>query len=121
MTKILIIDDDNLLRNLFTKRLEHVGYEVATASDGEVGLEVAAEFLPDVILLDYQMPKLNGDEVMGILSETDWGADIPIIVMSAISTLADITNLDHAKLIMYKPITNRELLEAIEVVLESIA
>ena len=49
MVKVLLIDDDGLLRNLFSKRLEHVGYEVALAGDGKAGLAAAEEFEPDII------------------------------------------------------------------------
>lgn len=121
MVKVLLVDDDNLLRNLFGKRLEHAGYEVAFAADGKEGLIVAEEFEPDIILLDYQMPKLNGDVMLTRLRETERGATIPVIMMSAVTSLEEIANLDHANLVMYKPITNRELLTAIEDTLQTMA
>jgi DNA-binding response OmpR family regulator len=116
--KVLLVDDDSLLRNLFNKRLEQAGYEVALAVDGQDGLSAAEEFLPDVILLDYQMPKLNGDEMLSRMRQTEWGQNMPVILMSAISSLEEVADIEQANLVMYKPITNRELLQAIKDVLQ---
>lgn len=118
MVKVLLIDDDNLLRNLFRKRLEHVGYEVALAADGKAGLAMAEQFEPDIILLDFQMPKLNGDEMLAMLRDTEWGKSIPVIMMSAVTSLEEVANLEFVNGVMYKPITNRELLEAIDNLLQ---
>lgn len=117
MVKVLLVDDDGLLRNLFSKRLEHVGYEVELAGDGEAGLVMAEQFQPDIILTDYQMPKLNGDGMMIQLRATEWGKSIPAIMMSAVSSLEEIAEMGIVDALMYKPITNRELLTVIEEVL----
>lgn len=121
MVKVLLVDDDGLLRNLFSKRLEHVGYEVALAGDGEAGLVMAEQFQPDIILTDYQMPKLNGDGMMIQLRATEWGKSIPAIMMSAVSSLEEVAEMGIVDDVMYKPITNRELLRAIENLLPTTA
>jgi len=117
MTKILLVDDDSLLRNLFIKRLEHVGYEVYSAADGNEGLEMAEQVQPQVILLDYHMPKLNGDMMLASMRATTWGEHIPVIFLTAVNSLDDVENLHQANIVMHKPITNSELLSAINEVL----
>lgn len=116
---VLLVDDDSLLRNLFTKRLVHAGYVVHNAADGVSGLEMAEHIQPNVILVDYHMPKRNGDTMLALLRETEWGQAIPVIFMTAINSLDDVNNLHQANKVMHKPITNTELLTAIEEVLNS--
>lgn len=114
MSKILLVDDDGLLRKLFGKRLTHVGYDVFFAEDGLIGLEMAETVQPDVILLDFQMPKLTGDQVLAELRQSEWGNGIPVIMMSAVTSLEELCDVSQADHVMYKPITNRELLNAIQ-------
>lgn len=60
--KILVVDDEEAIRELLTYNLQKTGFEVKTASDGEQALDVAKKFLPDVVLLDIMMPKMDGVE-----------------------------------------------------------
>lgn len=60
--KILVVDDEESIRELLRYNLQKTGFEVKTASDGEQALEVAKKFLPDVVLLDIMMPKMDGVE-----------------------------------------------------------
>ena len=61
MTKILIVDDDERLRTLYSAILKKEGYEVLTAADARKGFELAAAEQPDLILLDVMMPSMDGD------------------------------------------------------------
>ena len=83
MKKILVIDD--LPENVFMlqDRLEHEGYEVLTAYDGEDGIDKAKTELPDLVLLDVMMPDINGLEVCKILVNDEKTASIPIILVTA--------------------------------------
>lgn len=86
MAKILLVDDDPLLVRMYQKKLENDGYTVATATDGEAGLSKVAEFLPDLILLDIMMPKLNGLIVLKKLKENAQTAKIPVIMLTNVGS-----------------------------------
>ena len=84
MAKVLIVDDDMTLRELYEERMKQENYVIISASDGEEALEKATKELPDVILLDIMMPKINGIDVMKMLREREETAGIPIIVLTAL-------------------------------------
>lgn len=117
MARILIVDDDSVLRRLFGKRLEHIGYEVHYASNGVNGLITAQEVMPHIILLDYQMREMTGDEMLIKLRESFWGHDIPVIMMSATRSITFLPNIELATDILYKPVIARELIKSIENIL----
>jgi DNA-binding response OmpR family regulator len=84
MAKVLIVDDDMTLRELYEERMKAEGFTIVSASDGEEAIEKTAKEKPDVILLDIMMPKINGIDVMKMLREKDETANIPIIVLTAL-------------------------------------
>ena len=87
MTTILIVEDDNNQRLLYEQELKLEGYEIVTASDGKEALEKVQEQLPDIIIMDINMPKIDGIEAMGrILSKKK---EIPIIINTAYSNYKD--------------------------------
>jgi signal transduction histidine kinase/DNA-binding response OmpR family regulator len=79
---ILVIDDDEIIRELFQENLSQLGYAVAVAMDGHQGIQLAKKLLPDCILLDVNMPELDGWEVLSILKNEHQLAPIPVIMMS---------------------------------------
>ena len=79
--KILVIDDEPILRDSLEVALKTSGYDVLTARTGEEGLEQFRKENPDLILLDHWLPGINGDEVLRRIKEED--PDIPILVMTA--------------------------------------
>ena len=82
MKKILIIEDDQIVANIYRNKLAVEGYQAETAYDGESGLKSVRTFQPDVILLDLMLPKMSGvDFIIQIRSEADF-AKVPIIVFS---------------------------------------
>ena len=83
--KVLVVEDEPAIRAMYQAKLELAGFEVASASNGRVGLQEAKEFQPDVILLDLRMPEMGGDEMLQRLRETAWGADIRVIILTNIS------------------------------------
>ena len=87
MTTILVVEDDNNQRLLYEQELRLEGYEVMTASDGKEALVKVQEQLPDLILMDINMPKMDGIDIMGrILNKHK---DIPIIIHTAYSSYKD--------------------------------
>ena len=114
--RILIVDDDPAIRKFIKANLEARDYEVLQASDGDEGLKVIEAELPDLILLDIMMPKVNGLEVCRRVRE--W-YEIPIIILSAREGEMDkVKCLDcGADDYLTKPFSLRELLSRIKAVL----
>lgn len=83
MKTVLVIEDNLDIRENTAEMLELEGFDVITAEDGLQGLEFAIKHLPDVILCDIMMPKLNGYEVLKKLKEHESTANIPFIYASA--------------------------------------
>ena len=83
--KILLVEDDEPIRNLYALKLKQQDYEVFLAVNGKEGLELAEKNLPDLILLDLRMPVMSGDEMLARLRATDWGSSIRVIVLTNIS------------------------------------
>jgi DNA-binding NtrC family response regulator len=79
--RILVIDDEPILRESLKVALETSGYEVVTAKSGEEGLDLFHKETPDLVLLDHWLPGINGDEVLRRIKET--GSEIPVIIMTA--------------------------------------
>ncbi|MFA5009276.1 MAG: response regulator [Candidatus Paceibacterota bacterium] len=80
--KILLIEDDKLLRELLVKKLTSAGYEMLAACDGQEGLELMKNNLPQLILLDIIMPRKSGFEVIKEMKKDENLKDIPIIIVS---------------------------------------
>ena len=96
MTKILLVEDDPLIYRMYQKLFKLEGYETETAENGEEGLEKVATFMPDVILLDIMMPKMNGIEMLTKLKENPETAEIPTVVLTNVSDM-NISNQVFAK------------------------
>lgn len=82
MTKIAIIEDDAVINQMYRMKFEAAGFDVATASDGQTGVETAKKFKPEIILLDLQMPHVGGAEALEMIRKSDWGATIPVIILT---------------------------------------
>ena len=93
MTKILLIEDDGLMSRMYSRLFIHEGYDVQVAQDGEEGFAKAIEFLPDIILLDVMMPKMNGLETIRKLKEDERTRNIIVVLLT---NLAIQDKLDEA-------------------------
>jgi DNA-binding response OmpR family regulator len=89
MTKILLVEDDSNLREIYAASLEAEDYETITASDGEEALAVAVREKPDLLILDVMMPKISGFDVLDILRSTPEVKNAKIIMMTALSQQSD--------------------------------
>ncbi len=81
--KILIVDDEEPLADSLGLLLERKGYSVATSYDGRAALERLEAYKPDLIVMDYEMPRLNGIELCGLLRKSEETVDIPVLLATA--------------------------------------
>lgn len=89
MPKILIVEDEISLRDVYAARLEADGYQIVVAGNGEEALATAVKERPDLILLDIMMPKISGFDVLDIIRTTPEIADTKVIMMTALSSPED--------------------------------
>ena len=107
--KILIVDDDRLNTTLLQFGLRDMGYELCMAHDGREALKAVAHEKPDLIILDIQMPNMNGFEFMNELQGTAEGK-IPVIMLTANETMQDVFFMEGVRGYLVKPV-NMKLLE----------
>jgi DNA-binding response OmpR family regulator len=79
---ILVVEDDTSLSEALRRKLFHENYSVMVANDGKQGLEMAFAQHPSVILLDLNLPKLDGNRLLRQLRTHPWGATVPVIILS---------------------------------------
>lgn len=82
MAKIAIIEDDQAISQMYRFKFEAEGYDVQTAENGKLGLELIQSMKPDIILLDLMMPEMTGDEVLAKMRATSWGKNIKVIILT---------------------------------------
>jgi PleD family two-component response regulator len=118
--KILVVDDEEHIRKILKFKLEKHGYGVITAENGEIALQMIRRESPDLIILDLMMPKMDGFEVCRRLRRNFQTAQIPIIMLTAKSDMADkIKGLGGgANDYLIKPYSNDELLLRVKNVLD---
>ncbi len=90
MKKILFIEDESALQKTLGEILKQEGYEVTPALNGEVGLRMAKDKKPDLILLDLILPKIHGIEVLRKLKEDKETKEIPVIVLTNLGEIKDV-------------------------------
>lgn len=86
MSKILLVEDDKSLREIYGVRLLAEGYDIVSAGDGEEALAMAIKDRPDLIVSDVMMPKISGFDMLDILRSTTETKDIKVIMMTALSS-----------------------------------
>jgi len=82
MTKVAIIEDDQAISQMYRFKFEGEGYDVQTAENGKIGLELVESMKPDIVLLDLMMPEMTGDQMLEKLRATSWGKDIKVIILT---------------------------------------
>ena len=82
MTKIAIIEDDQVISQMYRMKFEADGFSVQVAHDGAEGIELVKSMEPDLILLDMQMPNVSGPEALTEIRKHGWGRDIPVIILT---------------------------------------
>jgi two-component system phosphate regulon response regulator PhoB len=87
--RILLVEDDDALANVYLMRLQAEGFDVRRVSNGEEALAAAINYKPDLVLLDVMMPKVSGFDVLDILRNTPETANLKIIMLTALSQESD--------------------------------
>lgn len=120
MAKILLVEDDFSLRDIYSARIQAEGHDVVTASDGEEALAVAMRDHPDLIVLDVMMPKISGFDVLDILRSTPETKTTKVIMMTALSQETDRTrgeSLGVNKYLVKSQVTLEDVMSAVRQVL----
>jgi len=89
MPKILLVEDNEMNRDMLSRRLQRRGYSVISAHDGEQGHLLACAEMPDLILMDISLPLMNGWEVTRLLKSSESTRHIPIIALTAHALVTD--------------------------------
>lgn len=84
-TKIAVIEDEPALNEMYCMKLELEGFDAIAAFNGEEGLTITEKHRPTLILLDLKMPIMTGDQMLEKLRQTDWGAEVRVIILTNIS------------------------------------
>jgi response regulator RpfG family c-di-GMP phosphodiesterase len=110
--KVLLVDDDQRLTCILSAHLVNVGFEVRTARNGREGVEIALEFLPDVIVMDLSMPVMDGMEATARLKQDPRTQKTPIVILTAKSTTENLVSGLEAGALEYvcKPFSIEELI-----------
>ncbi|MGI6227737.1 MAG: response regulator transcription factor [Peptococcales bacterium] len=119
MTKILVVEDDPNIRELLQYNLKKEGYEVKTAEDGQIGLEIIETKWPDLVILDLMLPYRDGLEICRIIRSKKELAHIPIIILTAKGEELDrVLGLEMgADDYVTKPFSTREIIARVKALL----
>ncbi len=114
--RVLVADDEVHILDVLSYKLQNAGLEVITARDGQEALEQARSERPDLLIMDYQMPGLNGLEVCLQLREEAETSRIPAIMLTARGLDVEQSELERAgiSLVIAKPFSPREVLSCVE-------
>lgn len=117
MAKILIIEDEKTLSDMYRTELERRGFQVITTLDGEEGIEVANKEKPDLIILDLLLPRIQGMDVLKILKEKKETKEIPVFILTNYDTPEEKEKgdgLGAEKYILKTSVTPKEIGDIIE-------
>jgi DNA-binding response OmpR family regulator len=117
MSKIAIIEDDQAISQMYRIKFEAEGFEVETAENGKLGLEMVEKIRPDIILLDLMMPEMPGDQMLKALRATEWGKDIKVIILTNMGEQEappDLKELGARRFIVKAEMTPRQVAEMVK-------
>ena len=123
--KILVVDDEEIIRSLLSDILVDVGYVVKTASSGSEALKLTDEFMPDLIILDIILPDMGGSNVATRLKEKQSTVNIPVVFLSGLIPsgeneflrLGEVENI--MQYVVGKPVERKELLDIVSKVISN--
>jgi len=121
MTKIAIIEDDPVINQMYRMKFEADGYDVAMADNGQRGVEMVKTFQPDIILLDLQMPEMDGTEALTEIRSQDWGKDIPVLILTNLGeeeAPVELKRLDVSSYIVKAELTPKQVVARVKETLD---
>lgn len=120
MSKILLVEDNEMNRDMLSRRLERRGYEVMIAVDGQQGVEMASSLVPEIILMDMNLPVIDGWEATRQIKANESTQHIPIIALTAHAMRSERDEIFRAGCDEYetKPIDFKRLLSKIELIVQ---
>ncbi len=118
--RILVVDDEAHIVQVLSLKLRNAGYDVITAGDGEEGVDLAVEQLPDLIITDFQMPYMTGLELCRALAQHDATAGIPILMLTARGYALDDEDLAIGNIrdVISKPFSPRAIVAQVRELLD---
>ena len=122
MQKVVIVEDDQSIAFMYRLKFETEGFQVDTAVNGEQGLEVIDKARPDIVLLDLMMPVMGGDEMLNKLRQTDFGINVPVVVLTNVSDSdapAVLAQLNVSKYVVKAHVTPQEVVNIAREILDN--
>ena len=118
---VLVVDDEEDLRESVSMALEGQGYEVILAGDGKEGISAALEHSPSLVLVDYRMPELNGVEFLNSLRSTEGLAETPVVIITVDPELELRKNASQLGIqgFLVKPFSMEELMQTVTNLLQT--
>lgn len=118
--KVLVIDDENDILLIIKSALHEEGYDVTTANNGYDGLALAEDASPDLIILDIMMPEMDGFEVLQQLKENEKTAQIPVVILTGLSSKDKIREALNKGIDYYivKPFEYQDLVSKVKIAID---
>ena len=117
MTKIAIIEDDPVISQMYRMKFEADGFDVQLANNGKIGVALVEKFHPDIILLDLQMPEMNGVDALKVIRKNSWGTDVPTIILTNLGqeeAPKELNDLNVSSYIVKAELTPRQVVEKVK-------
>ncbi len=117
MTRIAIIEDDQAISQMYRFKFESEGFEIEIADNGKLGLVLIEEYKPEVVLLDWMMPEMTGDEMLEKLRATQWGKDVMVFVLTNIGEQEipkSLTKHNVRKIILKAELTPKQVVDIVK-------
>ena len=115
--KVAIIEDDQAISQMYRIKFEAEGYNVETAENGKLGLELSEKMRPDIILRDLRMPEMTGDQMLAKLRKTTWGKNIKVVILTNMGEQEipqSVKDLGVAAVILKADMTPRQVAELVQ-------
>lgn len=120
--KIAIIEDESTIAQMYRMKFESEGFIVEVASNGKDGVDMIAKHTPDIILLDIQMPEMNGAEALRHIRKIEGGHNIPVIVLTNLGqqeSPKELSELGIEDYIVKADLTPRQVVEKVKKIIQS--
>lgn len=122
MTKIAIIEDDPVISQMYRMKFESDGFEVEVAINGRLGVTLVEKMHPDIVLLDMQMPEMNGTEALKEIRSHEWGKNLTVLVLTNLGeeeAPKELKTLGIHSYIVKADLTPRQVVDRVKEVLKN--